>query len=64
MCGTEVNTCSTDAACGGGIAPLRTCACDPSMTIEQCETDFAMTGGDPAAVLVTCFNANCATACQ
>lgn len=64
MCGTETNACSNDAACGGGIAPLRTCACDGTSTIDQCEMDFATTGGDLAGALVTCFNDKCATACQ
>ena len=63
-CGTEVAACGNDAACGGGILPLRSCACDGTSTIDKCEMDFAMTGGDPAAVLVTCFNQNCAASCM
>ena len=63
-CGTEATGCLADQTCSGPLTTLEGCACDASKTIDECETAFGKDGGDSAAMLVTCFNANCTSACE
>jgi len=63
-CATEAGGCVADDACGAALSVLEGCACDASKTIDECKTAFGQSGGDPAAVLVTCYDANCMSACQ
>lgn len=62
-CGTKETDCLGDNSCSKGLSALVGCACDPSMTTQDCETAFSTTGGDPADALISCFNDNCTTAC-
>jgi hypothetical protein len=63
-CLDKLTACSSDAACDGALTDLQGCACDPSKTTLDCETAFQSGGGDKATIVITCFNDNCATACQ
>jgi hypothetical protein len=63
-CGPELGACIMDNACTAALQTLTGCACNPSKTIDQCKTSFGMDGGDPAAPLVTCYDANCASSCE
>jgi hypothetical protein len=62
-CTDQVTACGNDDACLSALTGIRGCICGGT-SVDTCEMNFAKDGGDPAAPLVTCFNANCATACQ
>ncbi|HEY1534522.1 MAG TPA: hypothetical protein VGF76_10900 [Polyangiaceae bacterium] len=62
-CPDEVTACSGDDACLGALSALEVCVCGGT-SLTTCEANFGKDGGDSAAPLVTCFNANCTSACQ
>ena len=64
-CGSEETACTGDEknGCEAAFLSLPGCACGGTMTVQQCETQFAKDGGSLAQPLIDCFNTNCATIC-